>query len=385
MLCTVFSMLNWIRWNRTLVISFLVGALLVSGGAYTIKAIQSANSTAAYALTVEEVLSCETAPCVTSAIAAADGKDLTGLLDELSKQAKPLSLQPASLTNSGGLCGIAGKEIGRRVAADMSPGDAAKTISEITLTVTEQDSVVAYPCQLGFVTGIGEKLAASVGPDNIQAGVAALCPDQAKETTSDRISYDIKDTLCSRAAGVMTVYASSNSFTWETSVDGCNGISENNVVPCLNAAAAELRNVATEPKVELADCTESKRPGFCELIVASIKVSPQSETLAASDNPLQSFESICKTATSLEACRHGYILGVVPSVQFIDVCGKMGSLSTLCEDVVLTRTASAYLRISNKRGEGISIMCVSLPVKTRERCDKVVDGILDYRFENGLV
>jgi len=378
-------MLNWIRWNRTLVISFLVGALLVGGGAYTIKAIESANSTAAYALTVEEVLSCETETCVISAIASADDKDLTGLLDELSKQTKPLNLQPNSLTASGGLCGIAGKEIGRKIAANMAPGEASKIISEITLTVTEQESVVAYPCQLGFVTGIGETLGASVGTEKIQAGVAALCPDQTQGATSDRISYDVKDTLCSRAAGVMTVFASPNSYTWQTSVDGCNGVSESNVVPCLNAAAAELRTVATEPRIELADCVESKRPGFCELIVASIKVSPEGETLAASDNPLQSFESICKTATSLEACRHGYIIGIVPTVENIDVCGKMGSLSTLCEDVVLTRTASVYLRISNKRGEGINIMCLSLPVKTRERCDKIVDGILDYRYENGLV
>ena len=383
---TVFTMLNWIRWNRTFVIISVIVSLLVGGGVFTIKAIQSANSTAAYALTIEDILTCETVPCITSVLAVTDDKDLTGILDELSKQTKPMSLQPASLAGSGGLCMIAGKEIGRRMAKDLSPEEASNLISNVTLTVTEQDGVIAYPCQLGYVTGIGQILASSFGPDKIKSGVALLCPDQTMQgATSNRVSYDIKDTLCSRAAGVMTVYASQDTFSWKTSVDGCNAVSESNVVPCLNAASAELRTFETPISIELADCLESKRAGFCELIVASVKVSLEAETLAASDNPLESFESICKAATSLEACRHGYLLGIVPNIESIEICSKMGSLTTTCEDVVLTRTATTYLRISNKKGVSINSMCISLPVKTKERCNKIVDRILDYRFENGLV
>jgi len=378
-------MLNWIRWNRTLVISFLVGALLVGGGVYTFKAIQNANSSAAYALTLEEILSCETPSCVQSAVNDVNSSDLMAILDELAKQVKPVNLQPETLANAGGLCGIAGEEIGRRAASDITATEAAPLLQGLILTVTEQDSVVAYPCQLGFVTGFGEKLGTSTTPAQVKQSVADLCPELTKDTDSDRVSYDIKDTLCSRAAGVMTVYASNATHSWKTSVEGCNAFSENNVAPCLNAAAAELRSVTSEPTIELADCVGSKRAGYCELIVASAKVSPQQESLAASENPLSEFEATCKGAASLEACRHGYILGVAPSVQFIDVCAKMGTLSTKCEDVVLTRTASAFLRISNMKGEDINRMCVTLPEKTKARCESVVDGILDYRYKDGLV
>ena len=376
-------MLNWIRWNRNLVVIIVSLAVVVGAGAYTVRAVNSANLSAGLALTLENTLSCETPTCIEAAISAADAGDLLPLLDEIAKQARPLPLQPVTLVSSGGACAVAGRAVGQRVASSIDAAKTAELIAGVKLTASQGDLLISYPCQLAYVAGLGQGLASKVPADQVQATAALLCPELTEESKDGRVSYDVMSTLCLRAAGTFAAQASDlYKKGWDATVAACNAFSATNVVACLNAASNHIRAVSLDYPVNYAGCAESKKLGYCELIVSSTLVTPEADTLAASEDPLSSFEQICKEATSVTACRHGYFLGLSPTASTIDVCTKLGSLEAECTDVIVTRTASSYLRISNQKGDDIKKLC--LGVDAVKRCEDIVDNILDYRYEDGL-
>lgn len=384
-------MINWIRWNYMKVLAAAVGVAVLAGGIYSVTSLKSAKEGNKVAATIDSLYDCETPSCLTEVVAKYERGELLGFLAEVAGKNTAEASLPQAIREAGGRCAVVGYAAGQSYSAGMTAVELPGLIASIEMIPSDAGTSLAFRCQGAFIGSVAETLAASLSVDEAKALLGQLCEISSDESTG-RYRFGNREALCQfSAAGRLAVYnamANNDEPTWANIVDLCNATGKFNASQCMHGALGAIRAGALSKfSYSKTDCADSVKPGYCSAILADARVALTLPTLMSSKDLPASMTEFCAGFEDETGCRHGFFVGMWRAGGSA-VCEKLGTFMQECFAANNTREAMVWTMFSDVKGADLKKqLCTrdETDADSAARCEKVVDGILNYTYTNGIV